>query len=121
MPRTAALLLAALALCAALAVTVPAGATTPASLRVENRCGDIVNGDFADTPQDVRALGVSCRRARRLARQHYRSIGLRERCDLYKSVCVIDGWTCRRTFFGDSGTRVRCTSGERRVRWFYGV
>jgi hypothetical protein len=112
MLRTVLLALVALAVLAATATAAPA---------VENRCGDVVVKGLFDTPQDVRALGVSCRRAKRLARHHYRSSGRNETCDLAKPSCRLDGWTCRRTFFGNSGTRVRCTSGERRVRWFYGA
>jgi hypothetical protein len=115
MPRIAALLLAALALTVALSATATAGSA------VETRCGDIVKKDVFDTPQDVRALGVSCKRAKKLARHHYRVDGLHEQCDLYRKTCKLDGFTCRHTFFGDSGTRVKCTSGNRRVRWFYGV
>ena len=105
-------LLAALALGLALAASGASGAT-------ERRCGDVPGA--ADAPQDVRAVAVSCRRARSLARSHARRSGRGERCDLAKASCVLDGFRCRRTFFGNSGTRVRCTRDAQRVRFFYGV
>jgi hypothetical protein len=116
MPRLAALVLAALALTLALSASSPA-----AAVEVENRCGDVVKAGFFDTPQAVKALGVSCRRAKRIATRHWRTSGRNEHCDLAKPSCTIQGWTCRRHFFGNSGTRVRCASGNRRVRWFYGA
>lgn len=89
-----------------------------AQARTERRCGDVRGA--VDAPQDVRALGVSCTTARRLAAHHTRTSGRNEQCALAKPSCRLDGWTCRRTFFGNSGTRVRCTKGDRRVRFFYG-
>jgi hypothetical protein len=56
-----------------------------------------------------------------LARRHERTSGRGERCDLAEPSCRLDGYSCRRTFLGNSGTRVRCTRGEARVRFFYGV
>jgi hypothetical protein len=64
---------------------------------------------------------VSCRTARRLARRHYHRIGDGESCDLRNASCTIGAWKCSRTFFGNSGTRVRCTRGAARVRFIYGV
>jgi hypothetical protein len=86
---------------------------------VEKRCGDVSKAP--DTAQDVRALNVSCRAAVSLARSHMRSNLAGQRCDLHKASCTLRGYTCRRTFFGNSGTRVRCTKGINRVRFFYGV
>lgn len=99
---------------AVLAVAAPA--TMAAT---ERRCGDVSGGPSA--PQDVRATGVSCRRARSLARSHDRQSGRGERCDLAKTSCALEGFRCRRTFFGNSGTRVRCAEGAKLVRFFYGV
>jgi hypothetical protein len=95
-----------------------AGAGT-ASAATERRCGDVPGA--VDAPQDVRARGVSCRRARSLARRHSRNSGRNDTCALAKPSCRLDGWTCRRSFFGNSGTRVRCTRGEAVARWFYGT
>jgi len=104
-----------LAALAALAAIAPALARAAA----ERRCGDL--SQAPDTAQDIRALGVTCTKARSLARSHHRQIGAGERCDLRRSSCTLSGYTCRRTFFGNSGTRVRCTHGPKRVRFFYGV
>jgi hypothetical protein len=86
---------------------------------VEMRRGDVSTAP--DTAQNVRALNVSCRTAVSLARSHMRSRLAGQRCDLGKASCTLRGYTCRRTFFGNSGTRVRCTKGIHRVRFFYGV
>src|SRR3954452_1949777 len=107
--------LAAVAILAALAFAAPAQATT------ERACGDIGTLSQPDAPQAVKALHTSCRNARRLARRHWHRVGDGERCDLAKRSCTLGAFTCRRTFFGNSGTRVRCTAGNRRVRFFYGV
>ena len=97
-----------------------AGATaTAAGAAGERRCGDA--GSAPDAPQDVRATGVSCSHARSLARAHSRQNLRGQHCDLAKASCRLQGYTCTRTFFGDSGTRVRCSDGPRRVRFFYGV
>jgi hypothetical protein len=104
-----------LAALAALAAVAPALARAAA----ERHCGDLSHAP--DTAQDIRALGVSCTSARSLARSHRRQVGAGERCDLKKSSCTLSGYRCRRTFFGNSGTRVRCTNGPKRVRFFYGV
>ena len=104
-----------LAALAALAALTPALARAAA----EKRCGDL--NSAPDTAQDIRALGVSCANARSLARSHRRQLHAGEKCDLRKSSCTLSGYTCRRTFFGNSGTRVRCTNGPKRVRFFYGV
>src|SRR3954464_15428444 len=104
-----------LAALAALALAAPALARAAA----EKRCGDLSKAP--DTAQDIRAVGVSCASARSIARSHHRQVGAGERCDLRKSSCILSGYTCRRTFFGNSGTRVRCTKGPERVRFFYGV
>jgi len=103
------------ALLLALACAVPAGAAT------ERHCGDLGSLSTPDAPQNVRALFVGCATARHLARRHWNRVGDGERCDLAAPACTLDGWRCRRTFFGNSGTRVRCTSGEARVRFIYGV
>ena len=106
-----------LTLLAALAALALAPALARAA--AEKRCGDLSKAP--DTAQDIRALGVSCTSARSIARSHHRQVGAGERCDLRKSSCTLSGFTCRRTFFGNSGTRVRCMNGPKRVRFFYGV
>ncbi len=106
-----------LAILATLAALAIAASTARAA--AEKRCGDLSNAP--DSAQDIRALGVSCATARSIARRHHRRIDAGEACDLRKASCVLSGFTCRRTFFGNSGTRVRCTSGPKRVRFFYGV
>ncbi len=96
-------------------------ALAPALARAaaEKRCGDLSNAP--DTTQDIRALGVSCATARSIARTHLNSVDRDGKCKLATPSCTIRGYTCRRTFFGNSGTRVRCTNGPKRVRFFYGV
>jgi hypothetical protein len=86
---------------------------------VEKRCGDVSTAP--DTAQDVRATNVTCRSAISLARRHMRTSRAGRRCDLRKASCTLRGYTCRRRFFGNSGTRVRCTKGIATVRFFYGV
>jgi hypothetical protein len=105
----------AVVLAAALALAFAAAA--PAA--TERRCG--VAGSAFDAPQDVRALKVSCPTARRFARKHSRNNGRNDVCDLAKPSCRLDGWVCKRTFFGNSGTRVRCIKGAGRIRFFYGT
>ena len=107
-----------LLLIATVLLTLAAGAAR-AEAAVEKHCGDVSRAP--DTAQDVRALNVSCRAAVSLARSHMRSNRAGQRCDLRKASCTLRGYTCRRTFFGNSGTRVRCTKGVHRVRFFYGV
>jgi hypothetical protein len=85
----------------------------------EHSCG--VAGPGLQAAQGVHATGVSCTAARRLARRHSVRNGRNDACDLAKVSCRLDGYTCRRTFFGNSGTRVRCTQGAKRVRFFYGT
>lgn len=106
------------AVLATAAAAVPSAALPTAHAATERRCGDVPGA--VDAPQDVRALRTSCAVARRLAAHHSRRSGRNEVCALAKPSCRLDGWTCRRTFFGNSGTRVRCTRGDRRVRFFYG-
>ena len=101
------------AVVALLLVAVPAA---PAA--TEKACDDVPGA--VDAPQDVRALNVGCTAARRLAKWHSNHSGRNERCSLAKKACTHDGWRCTRTFFGNSGTRVRCTKGSARVRFFYG-
>lgn len=95
------------------------GSTTVATAAREHSCGAAGADFFA--AQGVYATGVSCTAARRLARRHSRMNGRNDVCALAKPSCRLDGYTCRRTFFGNSGTRVRCTKGAKRVRFFYGT
>jgi hypothetical protein len=85
----------------------------------ERRCGDIITRP--DAPQRIRAEGVGCRFALSLAARHYRSVERRGRCRLRRPSCRLSGYRCRRAFFGNSGTRVRCRRGERSVRFVYGA
>jgi hypothetical protein len=94
-------------------------AATSATGATEHSCG-AAGTDFL-AAQGVYATGVSCTAARRLARRHSRMNGRIDVCALAKPSCRLDGYTCRRTFFGNSGTRVRCTKGAKRVRFFYGT
>ena len=105
-----------LAFLAALAALALVASTAHAA--AEKRCGDL--NSAPDTAQDIRALGVSCTKARSIARSHHRQIAAGERCDLRKSSCTLSGYTCRRTFFGNSGTRVTCRYGKRAVKFAYG-
>jgi hypothetical protein len=107
-----------LLLIATLLLTLAAAAAR-ADAASEKRCGDVSKAP--DTAQDVRALNVSCRSALSLARSHMKSVHAGQHCDLRKKSCTLRGYTCRRPFFGNSGTRVRCTKGTHRVRFFYGV
>jgi hypothetical protein len=104
-----------------LVAALAALALAPALARAatEQRCGDVTNAP--DTAQDVRALGVSCATARSIARTHFHSVQRDGKCNLANASCTIRGYTCRRTFFGNSGSRIRCTNGPKRVRFFYGV
>ena len=108
--RRTILLFAALAACCA----------APASAHDEKSCGDLPGA--VDAPQDVRVAGTTCAVGKALARRHATMSGRNERCDLAKRSCVLTGWRCTRTFFGNSGTRVRCRRGNThaRARWFYG-
>jgi hypothetical protein len=106
-----------LTLLAALAALALAPALARAA--AEKRCGDVTNAP--DTAQDVRALGISCATARSIARTHFRSVRRDGKCNLGNASCTIRGYTCRRTPFGNSGNRIRCTNGPKRVRFFYGV
>src|SRR3954462_341791 len=102
-----------------LAALLALAAATAAPATTEKRCGDVPGA--VDAPQDVRALHVTCRRARALAKKHSLNSGRPDVCSLAAPKCVLDGWTCRRRFFGNSGTRVRCSKGIKRVRFFYGT
>ncbi len=73
-------------------------------------CGDLKTG-----PQDIRALHVRCKAARNLARAH------RGTCDLRNRTCYVGDYHCTRKFFGNSGTRVRCTNDAAVVKFFYGI
>jgi hypothetical protein len=90
-----------------------------ASAAAETPCGNIPGA--ASAPQDVRVTGVDCATGKRLARRHAARTGATKKCDLRKASCSLDGWRCRRTFFGNAGTRVRCTQGPATVRFFYGA
>ena len=84
----------------------------------EVRCGDA--GTKTTSPQDVRVKGVDCASGKRLARRHANRTGKGEKCDLKKASCSLDGWSCRRAFFGNSGTKVSCKLSFGRVTWIYG-
>jgi len=84
----------------------------------ERRCGDVAGPPNAT--QKVRATFTKCRAAKRIARRHFRRVS-DGRCDLDERTCRVGRFTCRRRFFGNSGTRVRCTHGPQAVRFLYGV
>jgi hypothetical protein len=102
-----------------LAVLFVLAAAAPSTAAADTPCGDILTRP--DAPQRIRADGVGCERARVLAVRHYRSVERGGRCRLKRPSCRLSGYRCRRTFFGNSGTRVRCARGERRVRFVYGA
>ena len=91
---------------ASLLLAVPAAPGAEA-----RRCGSIGNTG----PQSIRAYSTACRSARSLARAHDQACSLRPR------TCQVSGFTCTRRFFGNSGTRVRCSRGAAVVRFFYGT
>jgi hypothetical protein len=95
--------------------------TASASTNHWQRCGRADVNGYPDNPLRVRALGVTCKTAKGIARHHYRHIGDGEKCDLDRPKCVVLGFTCRRTFFGNSGTRVRCRGDNAYVKFIYGV
>jgi hypothetical protein len=111
------------ALLIAILLATAATVGTANAAPVEKHCGNLDPGfSHPDWPQDVRARGVSCHTARRLARKHLHRSRPDGSCDLRKAKCRIGRYTCRRSFFGDSGTRVRCTAPDGdRVRFFYGT
>ena len=95
-----------------------ATAASSASAATSKSCGDAKPSKhyrFFDYPMNVKASGVNCFTAKLLALRHM------ETCNLEKAKCHIDFWTCKRTFFGNSGTRVRCAYEQRRVKFIYGV
>jgi hypothetical protein len=94
-------------------------AATSATGATEHSCG-AAGTDFL-AAQGVYATGVSCIAARGLARRHSRMYGRNDVCALDKPSCLVDVYPCRLSFFGNSGTRVRCTKGAKRVRFFYGT
>ena len=102
---------------AAFALFLVALTAAPASA-AERRCGDLAGA--VDAPQGIRAERASCTTARRLASRHSRNNGRNDVCALAKPSCRLGDWRCRRTFFGNSGTRVNCTRGSAHVRFFYG-
>ena len=108
----AALVLAAVAALAALPASHALAAT-------EQRCGAASSALTA--AQDVRAIEVSCVQARRFARRFTARNGRNEVCDLAKRSCVLDRYTCHSSFLGNSGTRVRCAKGTKKIRFFYGA
>jgi len=95
----------------ALLVLAAVGAGAAQGAANVRHCGNIgLTG-----PQNIRAVHVKCKPARHLARVHQSS------CDLRNKVCYIGPYRCSRKFFGNSGTRVRCTDDRRVVRFFYGT
>ena len=93
--------------------------SSKAGAATEVKCGNA--GTAASAPQDVRVTGVDCATGKRLARRHANRTGKKEKCDLRKASCTLDGWTCKRTFFGNSGTKVSCKLSFGRVTWIYGT
>src|SRR3954451_14335775 len=91
-PQQAHMIRAAIIVLAALALAAPAA-------HADTKCGDATNAP--DTAQDIRATHVTCAKAKQLARHHMRTRDRGQRCDLVKASCVLDGYTCRRSFFGN--------------------
>jgi hypothetical protein len=68
----------------------------------------------AGDAQNVQAKNIRCRFARTIARSHASN------CNLKKKTCYVGDYKCVRKFFGNSGTRVRCTSPPAVIKFFYG-
>jgi hypothetical protein len=92
-----------------------ATAASTASAAGYKSCGDI------GATQHVRAHGLTCFAARAVAERHSDTSIPGGACDLAKRKCHIDFFTCKRTFFGNSGTRITCSYDGRRVKFFYGM
>lgn len=98
------------------AVVTLAAAPAASASAPDHGCG----GLEPTGPQQIRAAHVSCAGARRVARAHDQESHAGGPCDLRRATCGVHGYTCSRSFFGDSGTRVRCTRGARVVGFVYG-
>ena len=85
----------------------------------ERTCGN--GGTTTTSPRDIRVTGVDCATGKRLARRHANRTGKKERCDLRKASCSLDGWTCKRRGSGDAATQVSCKLSFGRVTWLYGA
>src|SRR3954468_2082699 len=98
------------------AMVAAATAASTAQAATFKSCGDAKPSKgyaYFDYPMNVKARGVNCFTAKLLAGRHM------DTCDLDRAKCQIDFWTCKRSFFGNSGTRVRCAYGARRVKFIY--
>ncbi len=103
------------ALLFAVMVAAATAASSTAHAASWKSCGDIA------ATQQIRALKLNCYSARALAERHSDTSIPGGACDLSRSKCRIDAFVCKRTFFGNSGTRIKCAFGKRQVRFFYGV
>ena len=90
-----------------------ATAASTASAASWKSCGDVA------ATQQVRAFKLNCFSARALAERHSDTSVPGGACDLSRNRCRIDAFVCKRTFFGNSGTRVTCRYGKRAARFTY--
>ena len=92
-----------------------ATAASSASAATYKSCGDIA------ATQHVRAHKLTCFAARAVAERHSDTSIPGGACDLSRRTCHIDFFTCKRTFFGTGGTRVKCSYDGRWVKFYYGM
>jgi hypothetical protein len=92
-----------------------ATASSTASAASWKSCGDVA------ATQEIRAFALNCSSARALAERHSDTSIPGGACDLSRNRCRIDAFVCKRKFFGNSGTKIRCSFGKRQVRFFYGT
>lgn len=92
-----------------------ATATSSASAATWRSCGGV------GATQQIRAFKLNCPSARALAERHSDTSVPNGACDLSRNRCRIDAFVCKRTFLRNSSTRIRCSFGERQVRFFYGT
>ena len=113
----------AVALAAVAASLLTGGAATPVASAAERACAPVRN-PYPDTRYDgvdlrrIRAEGVTCRRARRVARRvHRKAIGLPVPADGERRFSW-NGWSVRGDLRGDED-RYTARLGERRVKWVF--
>lgn len=92
------------ALAASLAVAAPGAAPSTAAPK---KCGDVIVEIGAGADR-IRAEGVSCRTARRIARTYYKDH-------------EVEGWRCRERRLDLEYWKVRCTRSDDIVRFGYGA
>jgi hypothetical protein len=104
---------------AACCLAAPAAEAAPAPAR---QCRPVVN-PYPDTRYEgvdlsrIRATGVSCRRARRVARRaHYKALGLPPPLTGVRRF-TWNGWRVTGDLRGDNDRYVAKRAGGKRVRW----